>query len=311
MKTYALRRTLYSIPILFGVALVTFIVFYVAGGDPVLQLAGKHATPEEIAALRIQYGFDRSLPMQFLHFLREIVTLDFGRSFQTRQTIGQMLREGAGPSLSLAVPAFIFSEILAIALALLAAAYRNSLIDRALVVASVLGMSVSALAYILVGQYVLAFQWGLFPVSGYESEFPARLTYLALPWIIWILLSVGADVRFFRTVFLEEMRQDYVRTAKAKGLGPGAILFKHVLRNAMLPIITRLVVEIPFLFLGSLLLENFFGIPGLGNMMIDAFNNADWPVVKAMTFLGALAYIVANLLSDLLYAKADPRVVLR
>jgi peptide/nickel transport system permease protein len=311
MTAYTLRRILHAVPILFGVALLTFVVFNVAGGDPVAQLAGKHASAEEIATLRQQYGLDHSLPVQFALYLKEIVTLNFGRSFRTHQTLGTMIRDGAGASLSLAVPAFLFSEILAIALALLAAALRGRWPDRALVVACVLGMSVSALAYILLGQYVLAFRWGWFPISGYEPGFPARIAYLALPWIIWVLLALGADVRFFRTVFLEELRQDYVRTAKAKGLGPGAILFKHVLRNAWLPILTRLVVEIPFLLLGSLLLENFFGIPGLGNMMVEALNNADWPVVKAMTFLGSVLFVGANLISDLLYAKADPRVVLR
>ncbi len=311
MIAYIIRRTLYVIPILFGVSLITFVVFYLAGGDPIVQLAGKHATAEELAALRVQYGFDRSLFWQFIDYLKQIVTMDFGRSFYTHQTIGRMLADGAGVSLALALPAFLMSETLAIALAMLAAAHRNQLIDRFLVVISVLGMSISALAYILVGQYVLAFKFNWFPISGYEQSFPEAITYLALPWLIWILLATGADVRFFRTVFLEELQQDYVRTAKAKGLSTRSILFKHVLRNAMLPIITRMVVEIPFLFLGSLLLENFFGIPGLGSMMIDAFNNADWPVVKAMTFLGAVLYVMANLLSDLLYAKADPRVVLK
>ncbi|HLG19606.1 MAG TPA: ABC transporter permease [Bdellovibrionota bacterium] len=310
MTAYIVRRTLYVIPILLGVALITFIVFHVAGGDPVLQMLGKHATAEEAALYRHEYGFDQPLPLQFLRFLRQIVTLDFERSFQTKQTIGKMLADGAEASLSLAVPAFLMSEILAISIALIAAALRRTILDRLIVVLSVLGMSVSVLAYILLGQYFLAFKFNLFPISGYEPEWSHRFNYLALPWIIWILLAIGSDVRFFRTIFLEELGQDYVRTAHAKGLGPLRVLFSHVLRNAMVPIVTRLVIEIPFLFMGSLLLENFFGIPGLGSMTVDAFNNADWPVVKAITVLGAILYVFGNLFSDILYAKVDPRVVL-
>ncbi len=311
MSAYVARRILYTLPILFGVALITFIIFHVVGGDPILALAGKHATPDELALLRQQYGFDRPLPIQFLRYLVQIVTFDFERSFQTNQTIGRMLADGAFVSLSLALPAFILSLIISVSLSLAAAAARRGILDRAIVVFSVLGMSLSILAYILFGQYFLAFKLGWFPISGYEDGLFERVQYLALPWIILITVSVGYDVRFFRTVFLEEMSKDYVRTALAKGASRFRVLFLHVLRNAMIPIITRVVIYIPFLFQGSLLLEAFFGIPGLGSMTINAYNNADWPVVKATTFLGALLFVVFNLISDLLYAKADPRVVLK
>jgi peptide/nickel transport system permease protein len=311
MTAYFFRRTLYVLPILFGVALVTFILFHWVGGDPTLQMAGKHATQEEVDLLRSQYGFDKPLPIQFFHFLKEIALLDFGRSYQTKQAIGAMISEGAFVSLSLAGPGFFISGLLSLAIALFAAALRRTVFDRIIVILSVLGMSISVLAFILLGQYFLAFKMDLFPISGYEHDLPMRFSYLALPWIIWIVMSIGSDVRFFRTVFLEELGQDYVRTAQAKGLGSGRILFHHVLRNAMVPIITRFVISIPFLILGALLLENFFGIPGLGSMTIDAVNSADWPVVKAMVVLGAVLYTFGNLLSDLLYAKADPRVVLK
>lgn len=311
MISYIIRRALYAIPIIFGVALITFIVFHVAGGDPILQLAGKHATQEEITALRQEYGLDLSLPEQFIRYLKQIVTLDFERSFQTKQTIGKMLADGAGVSLSLALPAALITELLGVILAMFAAALRGKFVDRLLVIATVFGMSVSFLAYILFGQYFLAFKLDLFPISGFEPAFPERIQYLMLPWIIYVLAFVGINVRFFRTVFLEELNKDYVRTAVAKGASQTRVLFVHVLRNAMIPIITRVVIEIPFLFLGSLLLENFFGIPGLGSMAVNAINNADWPVIKAIVFLGAILYIFGNLISDILYAKADPRVVLK
>ena len=308
MFRFVLRKLLQAIPIMFGVALITFGIFHIAGGDPILSLAGKYATPEEIHQLRVQYGLDKSLPMQFVDYLKNVATLDFGRSFQTKQTITSMLSHGVVPSISLTLPAFLVALMISLTLALLSALNHRKLLDRILVVMSVMGMSISVLAYILFGQYFLAFQMDWFPISGYENSFWDRWQYIALPALIWVVLSLGPDVRFYRTVFLEEMKQDYVRTARAKGASIFRVLFRHVLPNAFIPMITRIVIEIPFLFLGSLLLENFFGIPGLGSMMVSAINNADWPVVKAMTFLGAMAFIFFNLLSDVLYAIVDPRV---
>jgi peptide/nickel transport system permease protein len=172
-------------------------------------------------------------------------------------------------------------------------------------------MSISSLVYILVAQKWLAFEWGLFEISGYEYGFPHFLPYVALPIIIWIVLSLGPDIRFYRTLILDEIYQDYVRTAKAKGLSEGTILLKHVLRNAMIPIITYTVVQLPFLLLGSLLLESFFSIPGLGSIVLDALNSSDFPVLKAMAVLSAIAYIFFTLLQDILYTVVDPRVKLK
>lgn len=310
MTGFVLRRLVQAVPIVLGVALVTFVLFHVVGGDPVSMLLGKHASAAEIERLRHEYGFDLPLPQQFARYLKQIATLDFERSFRTKQTIRTMLGDGVVASLWLAVPAFAAASLLSIVLGLCAAAFRRTFVDRAIVVLSVLGLSVSALAIILFGQYFLAYKLGWFEVSGFEPRFPDMIAYLVLPWIIWVLLTIGADVRFFRTVFLEELHRDYVRTAYAKGASKGRVLFVHVLRNALLPIITRLVINIPFLFMGSLLIENFFGIPGLGNLTVTAFHYADWPVVKAMTFLASLLYILGNLLSDVLYALADPRVSL-
>jgi len=273
-------------------------------------MVGKGATQEEVQALRHELGLDRPLVAQYGHYLKQIATFDFGRSYATKQRISEMLLDGVGPSLSLAIPAFIFGSLVAIIAALLVAFYRGTWIDRLMVLFAVAGMSVSILVYIVAGQYYLAYLKGLFPISGWEPG-PAGIPFLVLPGLIWILTSFGSDVRYFRTVVLDEMGQDYVTTAYAKGLGRVPVLFQHVLKNAMIPIITRLVITIPFLYTGSLLLENFFGIPGLGAMSINAINSSDFPVIKAFTFIGSLMYVAGNILTDFCYALVDPRVRLK
>jgi peptide/nickel transport system permease protein len=310
MIAYVVRRLLYAIPILLGVTLITFVLFHVVGGDPAILLAGKHASVEKLEEVRAQHGFDRPLPVQYLDWLKEIVTFDFGRSTATQERVSTMIARGVGPSLALTLPAFLMSSVLAIALGLFCAYYRNSLADVTTIVVATAAMSISSLVYIIMGQYFLSFQWNLFPIRGFVRGAGAA-TFLALPWIIWIALTLGSDVRFFRTVMLEEMRKDYARTAAAKGLPTRRILFKHVLKNSMIPIITQLVIAIPFLFAGSLLLEVFFGIPGLGSITIDAINRSDFPVIKAMVVIGAMLYVLANVLTDVLYAAVDPRVRLR
>lgn len=310
MWAYVVRRLLYAIPVLLGVTLVTFMLFHVAGGSPARNMAGRNATPERLERIKEEYGLDKSLPQQYFHFLKQVATFDYGRSYNNKQEVTTLILEGAGPSLALALPAFLFASLLSIALGLFCAYYRGSLADVVTRTASVAAMSVSSLAYVILGQYLLAFKWRLFPVYGFEWSV-LGLTFLILPAMIWVLLSVGTDVRFFRAVMLEEMRADYVRTGAAKGLSTRTLLFSHVLRNSLIPIITRLVIMVPFLFMGSLLLETFFGIPGIGNLTVNAIYNNDWPVVKAMVVLGAILYVVGVLVSDVLYAMVDPRVRLR
>lgn len=308
MLQYLLRRTFSTIPTLLGVALLIFLLFNMVGGDPAYQMVGRHANPERIAEIRREYGFDQPLHVQFVAYLKQIVTFDYGRSYANRQEISKMIKDGIGPSLTLALPAFFLTTILSIGTALLVAYYRGTWVDRVTVVLCVFGMSVSMLAYILFGQYILAYQLGLFPVSGFEFGWPERMSYVALPIIIWVVVSLGYEVRFFRTAIVEETTQDYVRTARAKGLSERVVFFKHVLKNSMVPIITNVVIEIPLLILGSFLLEGFFQIPGLGSMTIDALRNSDSPVIRAMATLQAVLFIGANLLTDLLYKAVDPRV---
>jgi peptide/nickel transport system permease protein len=264
-----------------------------------------------MAELRHELGLDRSLLVQYFDTLKSTFTLNFGRSWATKQHIMQMVKVGAYASLTLSIPSFVLASLLSIAMALLAAFFRDTLLDRGLVVVSVVMMSISVLAYILLGQWVFAYKLGWFEIAGYEYGFPDFLPYIILPAIIWIVLSIGPDIRFYRTVMLDEVHQDYVRTARSKGLSNQAILFKHVLKNAMIPIITNLVIQVPSLMLGALLIESFFGIPGLGNITLQAINSADFPVIKAMTILSSIFYIVFNTITDVLYTVVDPRIKLK
>ena len=310
MTTYIIRRLLYTIPIVFGVLLVTFVLFSLVGGDVTDQIAGRAASIETREEIRKEYGWDKPLFLswdsQFFNHLKNAVTFNFGRSWSDRELIIDKIKRGAGPSLSLTIPMFLGTLIISISLSLVVAFLRGTIIDVLVVLLCVAGMSIPFLSFILFGQYFLAFKWGLFPVFFSPDLSPAQ--YVALPVLIGIVTGLGSNLRFYRTVMLDEMRSDYVRTAFAKGLGPARVLFKHVLKNAMIPIITQVVLAIPFLFLGSLLLERFFGIPGLGYLMIEAIGARDFQVISAMTYIGAILFVIFNLITDICYSIVDPRI---
>ena len=307
MTRFLLRRILYAIPVLLGVAAITLFLFHVAGGDPIALKLGKNPSPEEVEALRAELGMTGSFFSQYLHFVGQLLRADFGTSWASDTPVREIFWRGLGPTLSVSVPAFVLGSSAAVSLSLLVAFYRGTLLDRVVTAGAIAGISVSSLIYILVGQWLLADQFKWFPIWGYEYGLGA-VTFVALPVLIWVVLSVGVNVRYFRTVMLEEIGQDYVRTARAKGLSELRVLFVHVLRNASIPIITRLTAIVPFLITGSFLLEVFFGIPGLGSTLYTAIQNSDLPVVKAFTMLGAVLYVSFNILADLLYAWADPRI---
>jgi len=310
MKTYIIRRLLYTIPIVFGVLLVTFILFNIVGGDVSDQIAGKAASRETRDEIRAEYGWDKPLffsrDSQFLNYLKNSATFNFGRSWYDRELVIDKIKRGAGPSLSLTVPMFLGTIFISISLALFVAYMHGTIIDVSAVFICVVGMSIPFLSFILFGQYFLAFKWNLFPVFFWPDLSPVQ--YVALPVLIGIAAGIGANLRFYRTVMLDEMRNDYVRTAFAKGLSTGRVLFKHVLKNAMIPIITQVVLAIPFLFLGSLLLERFFGIPGLGYLMIEAISARDFQVINAMTYIGAILFVIFNVITDICYSLVDPRI---
>jgi peptide/nickel transport system permease protein len=296
------------IPILFGITLVTFLLFNVAGGDPAARMAGRYASAEQVAIMRAQMGLDKPLLFQYFDMVREMLTFDFGRSWSTKQAITTLLADGIGPSLTITLPGFIIALFITIPLSLLLAAKRNSRFDKTVMVVCLGLLSFSSVVYVLAGQYFLSYKLGWFPISGWDPSWSGRWTYATLPILITLSLTLGGDILFYRTVFLEELFQDYVRTARSKGLSETKILLKHVLRNALVPIITLVVLEIPFLIVGSLLTESFFGIPGLGGLIFQAINEADFPVIKAMTLISALSYMVFQLISDVLYAAADPKI---
>ena len=307
MLKYAAKRITQVIPTTLGVLLITFLLFNVVGGSPAQVVLGKNASAETIAAFNHKWGYDKPLvwakDSQFVNFVTSLVRGDFGYSLEMNEPVKDVLLRGVGPSLSLTVPILVGGTIVALMLAMLSAAFRGRFLDRAILFGSTILMSVNYVVWVLAGQFLLSYKAGLFPVWGYQSA-----VYLVLPVIIGIVSSLGADVRFFRTAILDEVYRPYVLTARAKGLGGTRIMMRHVLPNALIPIVTYVSLSIPWLFTGSLLLESFFGIPGLGSVSINAIHSADMAVVRAVVVLGALLYQFVNLATDLLYAALDPRV---
>lgn len=240
---------------------------------------------------------------QFVHYICSLLKGDLGVSSEYKMPVTQILKHGAGPSLSLTIPILIGSTLIGIMLGLLCAAWRGGAVDHAILVLSTILMSVNYVIWVLAGQFLLAYRWKLFPIWGYESAY-----YLVLPVMIGIFSGLGRDVRFFRAAILDEVYKPYVRTAQAKGLSGSRIMVRHVLRNSLIPVVTYVSLSIPFLFTGSLMLESFFGIPGLGNVSINAIHSSDMVVVRAVVILGALFYQLVNLLTDICYAWMDPRV---
>jgi len=322
MLAYILRRVLYAIPILVGVNLITFALFFVVNTPDDMarmQLGVKRVTPEAIEKWKQERGYDRPLLWnakaagldQLTHtiFFEKSVKLfafDFGPA-EDRRDIGSEIRARMGPSLALAIPVFLVGLAVNITFALAMAFFRATYLDFWGVVLCVAMMSISTLFYIIGGQYVAAKLWNLVPISGYDGGLDAG-RFVILPVLIGVVSGIGSGSRWYRTIFLEEMGRDYVRTARAKGLAESAVLFRHVLKNAMIPILTGAVVVIPLLFMGSLLMESFFGIPGLGSYTIEAIQAQDFAVVRSMVFIGSVLYIVGLLLTDLSYTVVDPRI---
>lgn len=311
MMAYLIRRLWQMIPTMLGVMLLIFFLYNWVGGDPAYILAGKMSNPEQIANIRRQLGIDEPMVVQLWIFIKQIVTFDFGASWSTGESVSRILATRLGPSLILLVPLTILETVIAIVLALAIARVRGSLTDRTVMIACTVGMAISILVYIIVFQYVLAYQFGWFPVQGWGDGFAENLfRYAALPILIMLAVSIAPNLRLFRTFVLDEINQDYVRTARAKGLSESRILRVHVLRNAAIPIITHVMSNLPALLIGAFLVERFFSIPGIGREIILAVERSDFPVIKAITVYVAIATMFFNLLADLLYRAIDPRVKL-
>jgi peptide/nickel transport system permease protein len=311
MLAYILRRLWQMLPTMAGVVLLVFLLFNWVGGDPAYILAGKMSNVEAIANIRRQLGVDQPYYVQLWIFVQQILTFDFGNAWSTGEPVAHIISSRLGPSLTVLLPLTILETFFGIALALAIAFVRGSLTDRAVMVACTVGMSVSILVYIIVFQYFLAYQMGLFPVQGWgDSLADNLLRYAPLPILIGLAVSIAPTLRLYRSFVLDEVNQDYVRTARAKGLPERRIVWVHVLRNAAIPIITHVMANLPALLIGAFLLERFFGIPGIGREVILAVERSDFPVIKAITVYVAAATMVFNLLADLLYQAVDPRVQL-
>ena len=312
MAAYTLRRLWQSIPTLGGVVLLVFFLFNWVGGDPAYLLAGKISNPEMIENIRRQLGVDQPYAVQLWIFVKQILSADFGASWATNEPVSAIFGTRLGPSLTVLVPLLLVSTLLGMAGAMLVAYLRGSLTDRAVMIACTVGQSISILVYILVFQYLLAYRLGWFPVQGWGTSFGENLLrYSALAIIVGVVVSLAPDIRLYRTFFLDEIGQDYVRTARAKGMSETRVLWVHVLRNAAIPIVTNVLLQLPGLLAGAFLIERFFGIPGIGREVILAVERSDFPVIKAVTVYVAIATIVVNLVADLLYRAIDPRVQLK
>lgn len=325
MLAYIVRRLLYAIPILLGVNLLTFALFFVVNTPDDMarmQLGIKRVTPEAIVRWKAERGYDKPLfynsqaaasakLTDTIFYAKSIrmFAFDFGRSDDGRD-IGYEIRNRMGPSLAIALPVFLLSLLVTIAFALLQVMFRATYLDYGGVALCIAMMSISSMFYIIGGQFVFSKMWNLVPISGY-GEGVDRARFLVLPVLVGIVGSIGSGARMYRAFFLEEAFKDYVRTARAKGLPEMAVLFRHVLKNAMIPILTGAVVVIPSLFLGSLITESFFGIPGLGSYTIEAIQSQDFAVVRSMVFIGSVLYIVGLILTDISYTLVNPRIRLQ
>jgi len=310
MWTYVARKLLYNIPVYLGIILLLMLALRV--NDPAYAFLGKNATEADLAAIRENLGLDKSFFLQYL----DVLSFDFSVESWANQglRVSDMLRDSIGPSLAITLPALTLTSVISISIALVSAYFRGRPVDRTLMVLAVVGMSVSFLVYIIFGQYwgayLLTKDGGVdaFAIGGYESGLRNWPYYCLLPVLISTLVAVGYDTRFYRSVMVEESGRDYITTAVAKGAGKRKVMFVHMLKNAMIPIITRIMTTLPFLIMGSLLLEVYFNIPGMGRVLYKAIQEQDFPVIQSFVTIFAALFILSNILTDVLYALVDPRV---
>ncbi|MDK2124515.1 ABC transporter permease [Parachitinimonas caeni] len=312
MGAYIFRRVWQMIPTLIGVVLLVFFLFKYFGGDPAAVLAGKQLTADKIAAIRAQLGLDQPVIVQLLIFVKQILTFDFGRSWSTNEVVSNMLVNRGKVSLTVMAQVWFLDAIISVLLAVIAAYLKGSLSERLITGICTAAMSISLLLYVVIGQYFLGFKWALFPVMGWSESFWVNVTrYSPLPVLLMLAVSIAPSLRLYRTFLIEELNQDYVRTARAKGAGDHRVMLVHVLRNAAIPIVTNIAMAIPGLFVGSFVIEQVFSIPGLGREVVLAVDRSDFPVIKAITVSLAMMTMLANLGVDLLYKWLDPRVQLK
>jgi peptide/nickel transport system permease protein len=312
MLSYLFRRILQMIPTLAGVILLVFFLFKYFGGDPAEILGGLQATPKQIESIRNQLGLNQPVLEQLWLFVKKVCTFDWGRSWATNESVSHIFTSRLPATLTVMIPILLLDVILGIAAGMAVAYVRGSLTDRAVMIITTVALSISFLVYVIVGQYLFAFRLGWFPVQGWTNSTLTNLAiYAPLPVMLAVLVSLAPNTRLYRSFFLDEIGQDYVRTARAKGVPEKTILFGHVLRNAMIPILTNIGSALPSIFIGSFLIEVFFSIPGLGREVLQATGRSDYPVIQAVTIYLAVITMVINLITDMLYKFVDPRVVLK
>ncbi|APU48029.1 MULTISPECIES: ABC transporter permease [Acinetobacter] len=312
MLAYIIRRIWQMIPTMLGVVLLIFFLFNWVGGDPAYILAGKMSNPEQIENIRQQLGVDQPYYVQLWIFIKQIISFDYGVSWSTGESVSQIISTRLGPSLTILIPLTILQTVISIILALAVASVRGSLTDRMVMMLCTIGMSISILVYIIIFQYFFAYQLGWFPVQGWSDSFSENLfKYALLPVLIMLVVSIAPTLRLYRSFILDEVNQDYVRTARAKGVSERRVYGVHVLRNASIPIVTDVMATLPALLIGAFLIERFFGIPGIGREVIIAVERSDFPVIKAITVYVAAATMFFNLIADLIYKLIDPRVELK
>ena len=312
MTAYLVRRLWQMIPTLIGVVLLVFLLFKVFGGDPAEILGGLNATAEQVNAIRQSLGLNEAWWVQLGIFVKQIATFDWGKSWATNEAVSNLFATRLPATLTVMTPILVLDVLLALPIAMWVAYRRGSLTDRAIMVVTTVALSISFLVYVIVGQYVFGFQLGWFPVQGWSDSFWTNLSvYTPLPVLLAVMVGVAPQTRLYRSFLLDELGQDYVRTARAKGMTEDVVLFKHVLRNAMIPILTNIGLQLPGIFVGSFLIEVFFSIPGLGREVLLAVNRSDYPVIQAVTIYLAVLTMFINLFTDVMYKVVDPRVVFK
>src|SRR5215467_2373316 len=312
MAAYILRRLWQRIPTLAGVILLVFFLFKFFGGDPAEILGGLLATPDQIQAIRTELGLNDPWYVQLGIFLKSIFTFKWGNSWATSEAVSHIFATRLPATLTVMTPILLLDLILGVAAAMAVAYVRGSITDRTIMVITTVMLSISFLVYIIVGQWLFGFYLGWFPVQGWSDSFWTNLThYAVLPVMLAVFVALAPNTRLYRSFFLDEIHQDYVRTARAKGVSEARVMWVHVLRNAAIPIITNVMIQLPALLAGAFLIERFFSIPGIGREVILAVERSDFPVIKAVTVYVAIATMILNLLADLIYKAVDPRVELK
>jgi len=310
--SFIARRLVYGIPLMLGVTFVSFMLMVYFGPDKTYELLGKNPNTEQISEVRHALGYDRPFLVRYVNYLKELVSLDFGLSDSTGEAVSSILARTVPISIALILPGFILGNMLGLAFGMLAAWYRGQWLDRLIMSASVVGMSISFLVIIIILQILLSTPYGLniFPVRGWQvHDLSSYFYYVAVPTLALLLVTLGYNTRFYRAVMVEEIERDHIRTLQAYGASPAELLFKHVLKNSLIPVLTRIMFSIPFVVVsGSLLLESYFGIPGIGLATFNAITSGDQPVLKAVIGLTGVLFVLALMINDMLYSVVDPRV---